>query len=60
LVERLSNNCNKKVFDAFQRHKITFYIVNFRRGYFWDRGLHCISSDLSGKGTVKDYFPKNL
>lgn len=52
------NNYNKDVFDAFDRHGITPHIVNFRHRYFWDGGLHCITSDLSRKGTMKDYFPE--
>jgi len=56
----ICNNYNKKVFDAFERHKITPHILNFRHRYFWDGGLHCITSDLSRKGTMNDYFSKNL
>lgn len=52
------NNYNKDVFDAFERHGITPHILNFRHRYFWDGGLHCITSDLSRKGTIQDYFPE--
>lgn len=52
------NNYNKDVFDAFDRHGITPHIVNFRHRYFWDGGLHCITSDLSRRGTMQDYFPE--
>ena len=52
------NNYNKQVFDAFDRHGITPHIVNFRHRYFWDGGLHCITSDISRKGTMQDYFPE--
>jgi hypothetical protein len=51
------NNYNKQVFDAFDRHGITPHIVNFRHRYFWDGGLHCITSDLHREGVMKDYFP---
>lgn len=51
------NNYNEKVFEAFERHGITPHIVNFRHRYFWDGGLHCITSDLHREGTMKDYFP---
>jgi len=50
------NNYNEKVFEAFSRHGITPHIVNFRHRYFWDGGLHCITSDLHREGTQKDYF----
>lgn len=52
------NNYNKTVFDAFDRHGITPHIVNFRHRYFWDSGLHCITSDVSRDGTMQDYFPE--
>jgi N-dimethylarginine dimethylaminohydrolase len=53
----ICNNYNKQVFDAFARHDITPHIVNFRHRYFWDGGLHCITTDLHREGTQKDYFP---
>jgi hypothetical protein len=52
------NNYNKKVFDAFERHGVTPHIVNFRHRYFWDGGLHCITSDLHREGAMQDYFPE--
>jgi hypothetical protein len=52
------NNYNKKVFETFDRFGITPHIVNFRHRYFWDGGLHCITSDLHREGAIKDYFPE--
>jgi N-dimethylarginine dimethylaminohydrolase len=52
------NNYNEKVFEAFERHGITPHICNFRHRYFWDGGLHCITSDLHREGAMKDYFPE--
>jgi hypothetical protein len=53
----ICNNYNKLVFDAFDRYGITPHVINFRHRYFWDGGLHCITSDLHRIGTQKDYFP---
>lgn len=50
-------NYNKQVFDALERHGITAHIVPFRHRYFWDGGIHCVTSDLSRRGTMQDYFP---
>jgi len=50
------NGYNKKVFDAFDRHGITPHIVNFRHRWFWDGGLHCITSDISRVGEMKTLF----
>jgi hypothetical protein len=46
---------NKQVFDALDRHGITPHVVPFRHRYFWDGGLHCITSDIHREGTMQDY-----
>lgn len=51
------NNYNKLVFDALERHGVTPHVINFRHRYFWDGGLHCITSDLHREGVMQDYFP---
>ena len=50
------NGYNEKVFDAFERHNVTPHIINFRHRYFWDGGLHCITSDISRSGEMKTFF----
>jgi len=52
------NNYNKLVFDALARHGVTPHVVNFRHRYFWDGGLHCITSDIHRTGAMQDYFPE--
>ena len=52
----ICNNYNKKVFDAFERHGITPHVINFRHRYFWDGGLHCITSDIAREGEQKNLF----
>jgi len=49
-------NYNKQVFDALGRYGITPHIVPFRHRYFWDGGVHCVTSDLHREGTMQDYF----
>lgn len=51
-------NYNKKVFDAFQRYSITPHVVPFRHRYFWDGGIHCVTSDLYRQGHMQDFFPQ--
>ena len=51
-------NYNKQVFDAFHRYGITPHVINFRHRYFWDGGIHCVTSDLHREGAIKDYFPE--
>lgn len=50
-------NYNKKVFDALERYGITPHVVTFRHRFFWDGGIHCITSDLHRKGPMQDFFP---
>ena len=49
---------NKQVFDALERFGITPHVVPFRHRYFWDGGIHCVTSDLHREGTMQDYFPE--
>lgn len=51
-------NYNKTVFDALERYGVTPHIVHFRHRYFWDGGIHCITSDLHREGVMQDYFPE--
>ena len=50
-------NYNKQVFDALDRYGITPHMVPFRHRYFWDGGIHCVTSDLHREGTMQNYFP---
>jgi hypothetical protein len=50
-------NYNKQVFDALERFGITPHVVPFRHRYFWDGGIHCVTSDLHREGTMQDFFP---
>jgi hypothetical protein len=49
---------NKQVFDALERFGITPHVVPFRHRYFWDGGIHCVTSDLHRAGVMQDYFPE--
>lgn len=53
----ICNNYNEQLFKVFNRYGITPHVINFRHRYFWDGGLHCITSDIHREGTIKDYFP---
>ena len=52
------NNYNKDVFDFFEKHGVTGHVINFRHRYFWDGGLHCITTDLDREGERQDFFPE--
>jgi len=51
-------NYNKQVFDALDRYGITPHVAPFRHRYFWDGGIHCVTSDLHREGNRQDYFPE--
>jgi len=54
----ICNSANPIVMEAFERHGVTPHVCNFRHRYFWDGGLHCITSDLDREGQLNDYFPE--
>lgn len=39
-------NHNQQIEKVLQRYGITAHIVPFRHRYFWDNGIHCVTSDL--------------
>lgn len=49
---------DERVFEAFTKRGITPHVVNFRHRYFWDGGLHCVTSDIHRIGEKKDFFPE--
>jgi hypothetical protein len=50
-------NYNKQIFDVLERYGITPHMVPFRHKYFWDGGLHCMTSDIHREGTRQNFFP---
>lgn len=54
----LVNNYNKKVFEFFKKHKVEPIITPFRHRFFWDGGIHCITSDLYREGEPEFYIQK--
>lgn len=53
-------NYNKLVFDALNRYGITPHVVPLRHRYFWDGGIHCVTTDLDRDGTEQDFFPSRI
>jgi hypothetical protein len=51
-------NHNQSVFDAFERYGITPHVVPFRHRFFWDGGIHCVTTDLDRLGIMQDFFPE--
>jgi hypothetical protein len=47
---------NELVFRALEKYNITPHIVPFRHRYFWDGGIHCLTTDLYREGFMQDYF----
>jgi hypothetical protein len=50
------NSYNKKIFDAFKKHKIEPIICNLRHRWFWDGGLHCNTLDIRRRGKKERYL----
>ena len=52
---------NDVVFNALSKYNITAHIVPLRHRYFWDGGIHCVTSDLCRTGRMQDFSPnRNL
>lgn len=54
----LVNNYNRQVFEFFKKHKIEPIITPFRHRFFWDGGIHCITSDLYREGEPEVYIKR--
>lgn len=52
----LVNNYHRGLFDWFKKHHIEPIIAPLRHRFFWDGGLHCITSDLYRHGDVETYI----
>jgi hypothetical protein len=48
---------NDLVLEALSRYGITPHVVPFRHRYFWDGGIHCVTTDLHRDGVRQDWFP---
>lgn len=46
---------NEQAVTALSRWGITSHIVPFRHKYFWDAGIHCVTNDLSRRGTCQQF-----
>lgn len=40
------NSYNEKIFAALESRNIKPHVVDFRHKFFWDGGVHCITSDI--------------
>ena len=47
---------NKTVFDFLSKHNIEPIVAPFRHRFFWDGGIHCITSDLYREGDSDIYI----
>lgn len=47
---------DKNIFDAMERYGITCHVLPMRHLFFWDAGIHCVTSDLDRAGHMQDFF----
>jgi len=52
----LVNNYNEGVFDFLTKRGMEPIIAPFRHRFFWDGGIHCITSDLYREGDLETYL----
>lgn len=46
-----------KAFKYFESIGVTPHVIDFKSRYFWDAGIHCITSDIYRIGVKEDYWP---
>lgn len=46
-----------RAFKHFESLGITPHVADFKTCYFWDAGIHCVSSDVYRAGGTVDYWP---
>jgi len=54
----LVNSYNAQVFEFLKRHGIEAVVTPFRHRFFWDGGIHCVTSDLYREGEAEQYIFK--
>jgi hypothetical protein len=47
------------LYEELEKHGVKVHAMPWRTRGFWDGGMHCITLDISRRGTLKDYFPNN-
>lgn len=47
---------NEEAFRRMERHGIEPVVWRFRHQYFWDGGIHCLTSDIVREGDCEDYI----
>lgn len=48
---------DEQAFKYFESLGITPHLVEFQSRYFWDAGIHCLTSDIHRSGPCEDYWP---
>ncbi len=48
---------DEQAFRYFESLGITPHLVEFQSRYFWDAGIHCLTSDIYRGGGCEDYWP---
>jgi hypothetical protein len=48
---------DEQAFQYFESLGITPHLVEFQSRYFWDAGIHCLTSDIHRSGKCEDYWP---
>ena len=46
----------KEVFVKLEKNGVKPIYWKFRHKYFWDGGVHCLTSDVRRKGKQENYF----
>lgn len=48
---------DEQAFKYFESIGVTPHLVEFESRFFWDAGIHCLTSDIYRTGPCEDYWP---
>jgi hypothetical protein len=51
---------NDQLNTILEKHGITVHVLDMPQMYFWDGGVHCMTTDLDRIGKKQNYFPDRI
>ena len=51
---------NDQLNSLLEKYGITVHVIDIPQTYFWDGGIHCMTTDLDRVGEKQNYFPDRI
>jgi len=56
----ITSTKNDQLNSKLEKYGITVHVIDIPHVYFWDGGIHCMTTDLDRSGKKQDYFPNGI